>query len=391
MLIGWHRRVGRGSCSSIRSAGATALPPLLAFLLAQGFLWVVALGEGVDYFSPEIWVRWDSVHYLSIAKTGYKFFRCTSAQGYPTHAWCGNTGWFPGYSWMISLLMHVGISGGMAGVILSAGFHAFTIVLLWVAFLDRKLNFPNILCLILAAFFPGQIFYHAVYPISMFSFLALLCLYLLLRQKWLFAGLSGGLAALTYPTGFFLAPVAAAWVVLTSRALPWRERLYRVAATSGFILGSFLLVLLLQYIEVGVWDGFFKVQAKYGHGFHNPAITFLRLVKPLLHGVWLGPSGIAADHTLLLGIMMAAVLLTGILHRRRNSPADRLVLIYSLAYWILPLILGSRVHPLRSASLVLPAAFLVRRLPVMVQAMFVVAAVFLAYTVTILFYWGLAG
>src|ERR1043165_2772170 len=79
---------------------------LSVFVFTQVVLTSVLFFLGESYFNPTNWSRWDSGHYLYIATNGYEYFPCAGKFGYPSNAteMCGNTGWFPGYPFLIKLL-----------------------------------------------------------------------------------------------------------------------------------------------------------------------------------------------------------------------------------------------------------------------------------------------
>ena len=85
-------------------------------LAAPLFVWgisaaVVAVGAwafGYDPWDSATWSRFDSGLYEDIARDGYDLFRCDPAVFGPG-TWCGDAGWFPGYSWLVGALHVVGL------------------------------------------------------------------------------------------------------------------------------------------------------------------------------------------------------------------------------------------------------------------------------------------
>lgn len=348
-------------------------PPVAAFLLARAVLWAVASAGGFDYFDASIWARWDSDHYLSVAEKGYELVPC-AAIGYPTGEWCGNTGWFPGYPFAIALLARLGPPGAAAGAILSAGFHLATLLLLWIGFLGARWSLPNVLGLLMAAFFPGQIYHHAVFPVSVFTFFALLFLCLIAKEHWAGAGIAGAAASFTYPTGVLLAPIAALTIFVAYPGIFSRQNLTRIVAAAGPVLLGFVAVLLLHQLSAGAWDAFFKVQAKYGHGPHNPVTTFLSAVRggrvPGLQTAFVG--------------LTAVLFVVGAWLRRRRP--DLPAVLFAVLFWLFPLTVGRGVSLYRSEALLLPSVLLLRNLPVGLQAAIVAGAALLAIPMALLFF-----
>lgn len=357
---------------------AQLIPPLAAFLVVRAFLWGVAVAGGFDYFDANLWSKSDSAHYLSVAERGYELFDCARIR-FHTPGWCGNAGWLPGYPWLIAGLGMLGIPGPLAGVLLSALFNLATLYVSWIGFLGGRRSGRSVLPLILVAFFPGQIYHHAIFPVSMFTFFALLCMLCLARERWVAAGLAGSAAAFSYSTGFLLSPVVGLWVLLAHPGIPWRQRLYRATATAGLVVLGFAAVLLVHHVAVGAWDAFFKVQAKYGHGIHDPLDTFLRALRPLLQG----PGGFPAFQTLLVAVTMVGLIVAG---AGRRSQLDLLIFLFALTFWLFPLVMGSAVSLYRSEALLMPTALLLRHLPLRAQVVLASTFLLVAYPMAMLFY-----
>src|SRR5262249_9671975 len=203
--------------------------PLLALLAARAVTAAAALWAGVNPLRLEAWVRWDSNLYLGIAQRGYFLEHCTPESGYAPGQVCGHAGWFPLYAWLLKIA---------PGALLSLIFQAILLVLVW----RMSKNWP---ALLLAALFPGCIYQQAVFPISLF----LVCALLFLRY---FRPEAGALAAMAYPTGILLVPVA----VLKRRY--W--------AAAGVALG-FLAVIAVMGVQTGHWNAYFLTQAKYDFHF----------------------------------------------------------------------------------------------------------------------------
>jgi hypothetical protein len=355
-------------------------PPLAVFVLSTAFNAMVAYNAGMDPRDPGTWARQDSGSYIDIATTGYEYFYCAELKDshYPPSAWCGSAGWMPGYPALIRALWMLGVPPPWAALAIAAGFCLALLSAVWFWFLDAEWTPSSLACLFLAGFFPGQIYYHAVFPISVFLFLAAMSLHLAERGRWWQAGLAGAAAAFTYTTGFLLAPV-----LLLGALLTWRERSrqqnFRLGLAAGMVcIGPLALFALHQYL-LGVWNALFKVQAKYGHGWHDPLDTlFFGIVS------W------AELHPPALQRLLVLVILTAALFAARS--AGRLghlqvsVLVYLVLYWAFPLAIGPGVSLYRAESLLLPAVVLLRRLPWPALVLLTVAAAAVAYPMTRLFF-----
>jgi len=155
-----------------------------------------------------VWGRWDAVHYLDIAQSGY----------YGT-----DMAFFPLYPLLIRL------AGMFVGNDLIAGF-----VISNVAFFFALLFFYKLVehqytravahrAIFYVSIFPTAVFFSAVYTESLFFFLTVASFYYIREHKWLTAGLIGALAALTRVEGVLL-------------VVPYAIEVFSAARTSGFEL-----------------------------------------------------------------------------------------------------------------------------------------------------------
>ncbi len=380
-LRAWLRPAG------LRRALIAAGPPAGA-LLAANLLWLTAAeASSHNFFRPRLWVRHDSLHYLEIAQHGYIYMTCAGHSAYYGKGdWCGDAGGVPGYPYLIWVLQRLGLSAPAAGVILSSVFGFAMLALLWNGFLAQRRDISSVLALGLAAFFFGQVYQHAVFPISMEIFLLLAVIWLAVRRRWAAAGLAGMAAAFTYTAGFLVAPAVVVWVLLDRRAGPIRSRVAAAAVTGGLTALGLAAVLVVQYVATGVWGAFFKVQAKYHyHGLHLPTSKFLWTVGSLLHhspGIQSAP----AAQTLLVAVFCLSLVAAALASRGRLEAADWLVMSVTLWFWLFPLSLGAGLDLYRSEALLVPSVVLARRLPTAVQVLFLLAMVPLAFAMSVLFF-----
>ena len=376
------------------------LPPLAAFLLGTALLWVVAARTGHQPDQATTWARWDSRQYVSIATNGYHALECPP-QNVPPHAppgphLCGNTGWFPLYPWAMLAVSKLGLSLVQAGVLLAALFHLLSLVLLWA--MAREPGRPSrVLVLLFAAVFPGAVYHHAVFPISMMTSLTLGFLYLLGRRRWVWAGVSGAAAAASYISGVLLAPVAPAVTVFTLGWRPgWRAAL-RSGITALIVATGFVGVLVVQYLAVGIWGAYFGSTRKYGVGIQNPIPNFVRTVSPFfdqkLGTPVLRRQYIEAVQTLTVaGIVVLIVVATlAPLIGGRLSNTDRAVLVTTIGLWVFPHVAGVAASQYRSEALLLPCALLARRLPLAVQVELIIVSIAVLWIMAPGFFTGLLG
>jgi 4-amino-4-deoxy-L-arabinose transferase-like glycosyltransferase len=160
----------------------------------------------------EIWRRWDTLHYINIARNGYGTD--------PDRAML--IIWPPLYPWLIRAFRW------LAGGYLSAGlFISFISYLLATLGLYRLvgLDFPERVAMravIYISIFPAAYFFHAAYTESLFLALVVWSFVCARDGRWGLVGLLGGLASLTRITAFGLLP-ALAFEYLVQRGFRLRQ------------------------------------------------------------------------------------------------------------------------------------------------------------------------
>jgi hypothetical protein len=372
------------------------LPPLLAFLLAQGVLLgaatVVGLG-GSRYFDPSLRGIWDGGQYLAIARSGYTLGHCDPRRTpFEATDWCGRAGWFPLYPALLHVVHQLtgwdlmAIGWGLSEL-LALG----VLVLVW-WLLGATVSVSSLACLGLAAVFPGSAYDHAIFPISLCTFASLGCLGLLVRERWVLAGLAGAVAAAAYPLGAALALVAGVWLLLAGRGR-LDVRLLRSAATGGLALLGLALVGWVMQRSVGHWNAYLLVQKSYGNGVHNPVDTFqANLARPRL---WhLSPeaavSRLQLPHApqveLLLVVLLLGLALWAAFRRRPPARADLAVALFIVVVWLATLVAGGRVSQYRQYALLLPLVLLLRDLPRALQLGLLTVAAACTCAMAMLFY-----
>jgi hypothetical protein len=249
-------------------------PPILAFLLARCLLLLAAASSDIALSGTELWKHFDSEHYLSIARQGYAFYPCTDEGKFEPDAWCGTSGWFPGYPLLIKAFSFILPSPDHTALMLSGLLHLATLMLLWSGFFQAFWQRNNVLCLLLAAFFPGQVYQQAIFPISLVTFLILLFIFFIKKEKFIGAGLTAAMACFTYPTGFLLPVTGFFWLLFFLKIRP-------AFILAGLGCFGLLAVALIFQFQVGRWDAYIKTQEKYGHRPTNPFSTFYLAVEPL--------------------------------------------------------------------------------------------------------------
>jgi hypothetical protein len=174
----------------------------------------------------EIWNRWDAVHYQKIAQFGYS----ATGEMRPLLVF------YPLYPCAIRLLTFITRDYLLSAFIISTlASLVIAIVLMRLVELDysRELAQRAVWFLFI---FPTSYFLHIGYTESLFLMLALCCLYVARKQRWLLAAVFGALTCLTRPNGLVLGPVLlmeAAYHYWKTRRWQW-QWLYIPLMALGF-------------------------------------------------------------------------------------------------------------------------------------------------------------
>lgn len=377
-----------------RRLPALLVPPVVALVASNLFYWMVANHYGFNYFLARTHARWDSGNYATIAREGYSLFHCVPGPKSPFSAadWCGTAAWFPLYPLMMRGLNGLGLTLGQAGLLVTELCTLGLFLLLW-WLLGARLSVRNLGCLALAAVFPGSIYYHAVFPISLTLLAALACLMLVVNRRWVLAGFAGAVSAAAYQSGVLLALVVLAWMAVTQRQLGWRAWVGRAVQTSTLICLGLFLVMAVQQLHVGHWNAFVMAERKYGTGLNNPIDTIkrntFRQVDPPRPGYDPTkhlPSQRAPRTQFLLATLVVTLAAVATVVRGQVSSMDWAILLYTLATWGTPLIAGGHIALYRTHALLLPCVVLLRHLPRFVILLLAVPAGVVAWQIATLFY-----
>ena len=315
---------------------------------------------------------------------------CASDPHYPyPDEWCGNCGWMPFYPFLIYILKLTGINTVLIGFLLSAVFHFLFIFLLYAVLLKSEFNFKSCMVLLAAAFFFGSIYYHAVFPVSMFLFFVLLMIKFVRENRITAASVSGGLAAFTYSSGIWLAAVMALFLVYQNRKSFSFELFKKILFSCLLIASGFMLVMLIHKISVGRWDAFFLVQHKYGHGINIPTKYISRNIAELFNtGINTNDFRIACQTSGTL-VLMILILIMAVVKRNgtyQESSVYTFILIYVLVFYLMPLTMGKSISLYRAESLLLPGVLFIKDFPKWISIACVLALIIIAFHMNILFF-----
>jgi hypothetical protein len=329
-------------------------PPFLALVLAEALLWTIAFARGSDPRLGGTWVRWDSYRYVEIARGGY-----VEVAEDPNSS---NTGWFPGFPLVMQLASYaLSTTPARGGRLCSLLFELGTLMLVWTRLLPPASPARRWLALLVAAFFPGWFYRHAVFPMAMTAFFNTAALTLAGGGLFLAAGLCGSVSAFTYPTGFIAAAgIATAAALRQGRTAAGRLR--DLAAGPGLALLGLLAVAALLQLRVGRWDAFLTYQARFGNTLHEPLSVLLDHARPLLLGAF-EPRALVAFQTLFVTLLLLLAAWLAWRDRLSLLPTDLPLLAHAAAVWVFVNGTGPNVSVYRQAAVLVGLAPLLARLP----------------------------
>jgi hypothetical protein len=175
---------------------------------------------------------WDSGWYLSVAENGYPAVVPEEAG----HAVQSTIGFFPLYPLLVRFGHALGLSYGAAGLVVTAISGLAACVVLWhlVRHLSGSATADRAVALF--CFFPGALMLSLPYSEALMLALSIGCLYGLLLQRWLLAGVLAALATATRPNAIALAAACAfAAAIAIRRQRDWRALAAPALAPLGLI------------------------------------------------------------------------------------------------------------------------------------------------------------
>jgi hypothetical protein len=375
-----------------RSALATFAPPFVALLAGWSLIASRAPKGWLSAFDPATFNRWDAGQYLSIAKHGYR--ASTHCNIGPAVHLCGNVTWFPGYPGLIRLFASAHIGYLTAALTVAWICWYLTLLMVWVLSKERGRTSRRVACLALAAVFPGQVYFAALFPISLVTFAVLLCIWLATRTSFatrataVRTSVAGVVAGLAYPLAFAAAPALLVSAVLART----RNARITMLAGAGAIVAGFGLVLAYAQLSVGKWNAYFITEREeYGVRTHNPVDLLGARYHQFLHpgsSTWRTITQQGALATLLV-VVAIVVTLPMLRHGRRSANLTDLVLLGTACIaWLIPYVGGGQLSIYRSEACLIVLVPLLRRLPVWAIAALACTAAVIAYNMAPLFFSG---
>ncbi len=267
---------------------------------------------------------WDGAWYYKIIRSGYP----TSIPAEVTYNMPeARAAFFPVYPLVVNAADLV-LPGGdvFAGVFVNFVLGA---VALWLVGLIAKHLFGERVgyrSMLLMAFFPGSVALSLTYSEATLIVLAAACLLMLLRERWLVAGLLAAVGTATRPNGLALvAACAVAAFLAIKHHRQWRALIAPALAPIGFV--AFQLYL---YIRTDEW-AWFRVQTEAwdegtSFGFTAVKNTFEAFIRPLA-----SPTDIITA----VSVLVTIVLIVAMVKRRLPWPLVAFVVVV-LALMVLP-------------------------------------------------------
>lgn len=197
---------------------------------------------------------WDGRWYLEIVRAGYPRVIPEPITFHDSEA---RAAFFPLYPWLVEAVDWV-LPGGDVTAALVVNFFLGLAGMLMVGVLARRL-FDNTVAeraMVLFAVFPGSYVLSFAYSEALLIVLAAVCLWYLLDERWLLAGVAAALATATRPNGVALVAACVVASFLTIRRdRDWSSLVAVVLAPIGFV--AFQAFLALHTDETLPW---FRVQ-----------------------------------------------------------------------------------------------------------------------------------
>lgn len=187
-----------------------------------------------DHPALDGWARWDTAHYVALARFGYSTANPSDAHG---------LAFLPLYSLLIravtalSRVDRTDAAYAVAGLIIANV--CFLIAVALLAKISGRIlsGHTAVYPVMLLCLMPFSFFLNAAYSESLYLVLCLGALLLALDGRWLPAGIIGAAASATRIAGFALAP-ALFWGAWKDGVRGWRLIVTGLLPTSGFVLYS---------------------------------------------------------------------------------------------------------------------------------------------------------
>jgi len=363
------------------------LPPVLAWVAASLVTWLAARASGFSYWSTQDRRRWDSEHYLSIARSGYEMFRCRDRYPDFPDVVCGNVAWFPGYSMIIrGVASATGLSYELAAVLISeVALLAMFAALWWL--LGGRVTPATGLTMAIGAVFPGGVYYHAMFPIAVGTLGLMVAVVGVRRGSWVLAAAGGFVASSAHLVGAVGCGMLVLSVFFAWKEDPWPRRVAKAFGSAALAYGGVIFARWMMWRATGHWDAYEIInRSSYGQGdLKNPFVEFraaydfpfARLHRPDGSLPWLVEHSLAAHHAqLYLNTAFVVVVVVATAYRlfrdRRLASEEWAALLLTGAIFVVPFFAGALMSWYRNHAQMFVALVLVKNLPRWVQVVLLV-------------------
>ncbi len=289
------------------------------------------------FSEPAAWLRWDSFHYLSIARDGYSAEPCGQFI-------CGNTGWFPLFPWIIRAFERLGLSISWAALVATV-----SSLLVASEILSRLIQRRWSPVFVAAAFLilPGGIYHVAAFPVSLTTALDLLAIWLFLYSFLVESAVSAFLAAFAYPSSVILAVALTPFLVKRNVSQSVQSQVLRILPVTAPLFGHFAARAWIDHAS-GIVSAYSLTQARYGHSW-SLGFTVLR---SSVRYFWKNPVFLQTATVFILMILATTIIVRHI--SDQNASLSLCFLIMGWACWILPHLIGDSVSFYRQEALLAP-------------------------------------
>ena len=335
----WFKKFVRKSLSYLYRVAIPilTLPLLLFFVLSP---W---LGTNEYRLPTELnletaaWLRWDSFHYLSIARQGYSAQPCGQFV-------CGNTGWFPLFPWMIKAFATLGLSISSAAL-----FVTLLSLLVSSEVLSRLIQrrWSSVAVAVAFLLLPGGVYHVAAFPVSLTTALDLSAIWLFLYSFYGASAVSAFLAAFAYPSSVILAVALGPFLFKRSVLQGLKFQILHILPVVAPVFGYFAAKAWIDHAS-GIVSAYSLTQARYGHSW-SLSLTVLR---SSVRYFWKNPVFLQTGTVFILMILATAIILRHL--SVQNALLSCCFLVMGWSWWMLPHLIGDSVSIYRQEALLAP-------------------------------------
>jgi len=246
----------------------------------------------------DVLTSWDGLWYLRIVRSGYP----RHVQPHVTYfVEDARAAFFPAYPMLVRFVDKV-LPGGDTFAALATNFVLGAVAIFLLGVLARRLYGDQVAAktMVLAAMFPGSFVLSFAYTEALLLVFAMACLWFLLEERWVLAGVFAALGTATRPNGLALVlACAVASFLAIRRDRDWKSLAAPVLSPLGFV--AFQLWLARHTGEAGVW---FRVQSQaWGEG-ASYGLTALRRTVEAFTSPLTSPTNIITAVSVLTMLVM---------------------------------------------------------------------------------------